>query len=89
MFWLRQSVSHLQKRILQISDNLKYPTCSREYKSDVNSFIDELNLRTAYNNVDTARKANLLPTLLTGKAQLGFSQLSIFQGNLMKNFVKN
>lgn len=60
--------------------DLKYPSFSGDDKSDVKSFIDELNSKAAYNNADTTRKANLLPNLLTGNAKIWFQSSTHLSG---------
>lgn len=62
------------------SNNIKFPSFSGDGNSDVNSFIRNLNLTGAYHNMNSTQKANLLPLLLTGTAQLWFHSATHLSG---------
>ena len=55
------------------SNNIKFPTFSGNASADVNSFLRQFNLTAAFYKLNSFQKADMLPLLLTGNANVWFS----------------
>lgn len=60
-------------RVLLAATTIKFPTFSGDASEDVNSFLRQLNLTAAFYQLTNTQKADMLPLLLTGNANVWFS----------------
>ena len=59
------------------SNTIKFPTFSGDASEDVNSFLRQLNLTAAFYQLTNSQKADMLPLLLTGNANVWFSAATL------------
>lgn len=59
------------------SSNIKFPTFSGDPSEDVNSFLRQFNLTAAFYKLNNSQKADMLPLLLTGNANVWFSAATL------------